>query len=106
LINVIVVIIGVAYYNVLHSLVNQGVSFLALNVLTRPTQKSQCSLYIDSDFVYCSNISVKTLFKLSTQLSKNKFKRQYKNQQGNMQSKLRKSNPKRFYRKFKKRKKQ
>jgi hypothetical protein len=41
------------------------VSFLALNVLTRPTQKSQCSLYIDSDFVYCSNISVKTLFKLS-----------------------------------------
>jgi hypothetical protein len=31
-------------------LVNQGVSFLALNVLTRPTQKSQCYLYIDSDF--------------------------------------------------------
>ena len=35
----------------------------------------------------------------------NKLKRQYKNQQGNMLSKLRKSNPRRFYRKFKKRKK-
>ena len=35
----------------------------------------------------------------------NKLKRQYTNQQGSMLSKLRKSNPKRFYRKFKKRKK-
>ena len=34
----------------------------------------------------------------------NKLNRQYKNQQGNMLSKLRKSNPKRLYRKFKKRK--
>jgi hypothetical protein len=49
--------------------------------------------------------------RLSLNLAKQRYKylenkliRQYNNQQGNMLSKFRKSNPKRFYRKFKKRK--
>jgi hypothetical protein len=35
-----------------------------------------------------------------------RLKRQYKNQQGNMISNLRRNNPKKFYRKFRKRKQQ
>jgi hypothetical protein len=53
-----------------------------------------------------SNVYVYSVAKQKYKVTENKLKRQYQNQQGHMMNTLRRKNPNKFYRKFKRVKKQ